>query len=126
MDLKKIKEEMDKKFGFNAVRVASELEEELFRIPSGSISLDIALGGGIPGGRMTHIVGDFSAGKSAIGYHILGNVQKMLKSEVEWKKYTTAKDKRMKWLVSKTGIPLTTSLIQFEAHAYANDWRRIS
>lgn len=122
MDLKKIKEEMDKKFGFNAVRVASELEEELFRIPSGSISLDIALGGGIPGGRMTHIAGDFSAGKSALAYHILANAQAMKKREIEWVKYKNSKEPRKKWVVGKTGEDLLVALLQFESHSYANDW----
>ena len=89
-----IKAKMDKKFGFNAVRSASEIEEAMFRIPSGSISLDIALGGGIPGGMMTHICGDYSAGKSALAYHIIANAQKLKKKKVVWDKYST-KDKQV-------------------------------
>ena len=66
----------------NLSKEASEIEEAMFRIPSGSISLDIALGGGIPGGVMTHICGDYSAGKSALAYHIIANAQKLKKKKV--------------------------------------------
>ena len=118
-----IKAKMDKKFGFNAVRSASEIEEAMFRIPSGSISLDIALGGGIPGGMMTHICGDYSAGKSALAYHIIANAQKLKKKKVIWDKYST-KDKQVyKWEVNaEEGEELMAALIQYESHSYANDW----
>lgn len=118
-----IKTKMDKKFGFNAVRSAIELEEAMFRIPSGSISLDIALGGGIPGGMMTHLCGDFSAGKSALAYHILANSQKMKRRKVLWDKYSTKDKPVYKWEINyKEGDELLGALIQYESHSYANDW----
>ena len=46
-------------------------------IPTGSISLDMALGiGGIPKGRITEIYGAESSGKSTLAQHIIGEAQK--------------------------------------------------
>ena len=46
-------------------------------IPTGSLSLDIALGvGGIPRGRITEIYGAESSGKSTLAQHIIGEAQK--------------------------------------------------
>jgi recombination protein RecA len=46
-------------------------------IPTGALSLDIALGiGGIPRGRITEIYGPESAGKSTLAQHIIAEAQK--------------------------------------------------
>jgi len=46
-------------------------------IPTGSISLDIALGlGGIPRGRITEIFGPESSGKTTLALHIIAHAQK--------------------------------------------------
>jgi recombination protein RecA len=45
-------------------------------IPSGSISLDLALGvGGIPRGRIIEVFGPESSGKTTLGYHIIAEAQ---------------------------------------------------
>lgn len=50
---------------------------EIDSIPTGSISLDMALGvGGIPRGRITEIYGAESSGKSTLAQHIIGEAQK--------------------------------------------------
>lgn len=45
-------------------------------IPTGIISLDIALGGGIPRGRVIEIYGPESSGKTSLSSYIVGVVQK--------------------------------------------------
>ena len=55
---------------------AHHLEVEV--IPTGSLSLDIALGvGGIPRGRITEIFGPESSGKTTLCLHIAAEAQKM-------------------------------------------------
>lgn len=54
----------------DAKRVAIET------IPTGSLSLDIALGGGVPRGRIVEIYGPESSGKTTLSLHILGEAQK--------------------------------------------------
>jgi recombination protein RecA len=55
---------------------AQFMETEVF--PTGSLSLDIALGvGGIPRGRVTEIYGPESSGKTTICQHIVAEAQRM-------------------------------------------------
>ncbi len=68
---------INKKFGENAVTVGAGDTLEVKRIPTGSISLDIALGGGIPMGRYTQINGAYSSSKTTQALHILREAQKM-------------------------------------------------
>ncbi|HEX9989729.1 MAG TPA: recombinase RecA [Chloroflexia bacterium] len=47
-------------------------------IPTGSISLDLALGGGgVPRGRVVEIYGPESSGKTTLSYHIMAEAQKI-------------------------------------------------
>jgi recombination protein RecA len=55
---------------------AKHMETEAY--PTGSLSLDIALGvGGVPRGRITEIYGPESSGKTTICQHVIAEVQKM-------------------------------------------------
>ncbi|MCK9485794.1 MAG: recombinase RecA [Dehalococcoidia bacterium] len=55
----------------------SEAAMNVSSIPTGSLSLDIALGiGGVPRGRITEIYGPESAGKSTLAQHIIAEAQR--------------------------------------------------
>ena len=70
--------QLNKKFGDNAVTMGASKEKiEVGRIPTGSFSLDIALGGGIPVGRYTEISGGLVATKTTQALHIIREAQKI-------------------------------------------------
>ena len=53
------------------------LRSRVDAIPTGSISLDIALGvGGIPKGRVTEVFGSEASGKSTLTYHVMAAAQR--------------------------------------------------
>ena len=77
-DIDKLVNDLNKKFGDNAVTKGVPVSlSEIERIPTGSISLDIALGGGIPKGRFTEISGELSSTKTTQALHIIRNAQEM-------------------------------------------------
>jgi recombination protein RecA len=45
-------------------------------IPTGSLSLDLALGGGVPRGRIVEVFGPESAGKTTLALHVAAEAQK--------------------------------------------------
>jgi recombination protein RecA len=70
--------QIKKRFGDGALmRLGEATHLAVESIPTGSISLDIALGvGGVPKGRVVEIYGPESAGKSTICQHIVAEAQK--------------------------------------------------
>ncbi len=69
--------QIEKNFGQGTIMKlgdASKIKVETF--PTGSISLDRALGGGIPKGRVVEIFGPESSGKTTLALHIIAEVQK--------------------------------------------------
>jgi recombination protein RecA len=71
-------DQIEKQFGKGAVMRLGESTTMLAVdvIPTGSLSLDLALGiGGIPRGRITEIFGPESSGKSTLAYHIVAQAQ---------------------------------------------------
>lgn len=71
--------DITKRYGDGAIMRLGEAHHlEVEAIPTGSLSLDIALGvGGIPRGRITEIYGPESSGKTTICQHIVAEAQKM-------------------------------------------------
>ncbi len=71
--------QIEKQFGKGAIMKLGEKSHiEVSVIPTGAISLDIALGvGGIPRGRITEIFGQESSGKTTLALSILAQAQKM-------------------------------------------------
>lgn len=69
--------QIEKNFGKGAVMKMGEVGKvPIETIPTGSVSLDIALGGGIPRGRIIEIFGPESSGKTTLSLHILAEAQK--------------------------------------------------
>jgi len=77
-DLEEIIAELKQKFGEGAIMKLKEAKKvKVAVIPTGSISLDLALGvKGIPRGRVTEIYGGESTGKTTLALHILAEAQK--------------------------------------------------
>lgn len=71
--------DITKRYGDGAIMRLGEAHHlEVEAIPTGSLSLDIALGiGGIPRGRISEIYGPESSGKTTICQHIVAEAQKM-------------------------------------------------
>jgi len=71
--------QIEKRFGKGSIMKLGESAamSPVEVIPSGSLSLDLALGvGGIPRGRITEIFGPEASGKTTLGQHIIAETQK--------------------------------------------------
>ena len=70
---------IEKQYGKGAVMKLGDPTSQMNveTIPTGSLSLDIALGlGGIPKGRIVEIYGPESSGKTTVTLHMIAEVQK--------------------------------------------------
>lgn len=70
---------IEKQFGKGAVmKLGDQPHTRIESIPTGALSLDIALGiGGVPKGRVIEIYGPESSGKTTVALHIAAEAQKM-------------------------------------------------
>jgi len=77
-DLNEAVDEIKQRFGDGTIMKLSEVRAvDVDVIPTGSISIDLALGvGGVPRGRVIEIFGPESSGKTSLALHIIAEAQK--------------------------------------------------
>jgi len=77
-NLQEAVDEIKQRFGEGAIMKLKDVSRvDVDVIPTGSISLDLALGvGGVPRGRVIEIFGPESSGKTTLALHILAEAQK--------------------------------------------------
>jgi recombination protein RecA len=102
-DIERIRLELLSKFGANSIIMGSDMEKATYgRVSTGSISLDLALGGGIPIGRMTQISGAKSTSKSSLCDRIIANAQK---TKINWI-WTERKAEKGREIVTENKVKL--------------------
>lgn len=70
-------EQINKQFGDGAIRRLGDTKTiDVELVGSGALSLDLALGGGYPRGRILEIFGPESSGKTTLALHAIAEVQK--------------------------------------------------
>ena len=77
-ELDKVLASLNKSYGKAIINKADEIKyPAVTRLSTGSLSLDLELGGGIPCGRVTMIVANESAGKTTLVCHMIVEAQKL-------------------------------------------------
>ncbi len=76
--LQRVIAQIEKQYGQGAIMQMDEHKyAKISGLPTGSLSLDIALGGtGIPQGRVTELFGPESSGKTTLALHVIANAQR--------------------------------------------------
>ncbi|MEM6754059.1 MAG: ATPase domain-containing protein, partial [Cyanobacteria bacterium P01_C01_bin.38] len=69
--------QIEKTFGKGTImRLGDATRMRVETIPTGALTLDLALGGGLPKGRVVEIYGPESSGKTTVALHAVAEVQK--------------------------------------------------
>ncbi len=69
--------QIEKQFGTGSVmRLGENMKVNVERFSTGSVSLDLALGGGFPIGRIIEIYGPESSGKTTLALHAVAEIQR--------------------------------------------------
>ncbi|HEY9737448.1 MAG TPA: ATPase domain-containing protein, partial [Trichocoleus sp.] len=69
--------QIERNFGKGSImRLGDAGRMKVETIPTGALTLDLALGGGLPKGRVIEIYGPESSGKTTLALHAIAEVQK--------------------------------------------------
>ncbi len=69
--------QIERNFGKGSImRLGDATQMKVETIPTGALTLDLALGGGLPRGRVIEIYGPESSGKTTVALHALAEVQR--------------------------------------------------
>lgn len=75
--LDQVLSQIEKQYGKGAImRLGDAANMKVETVPSGALTLDLALGGGYPKGRIVEIFGPESSGKTSVALHAIAEVQK--------------------------------------------------
>jgi len=75
--LKLVLTNIEKNFGKGAImRLGDATRMRVETIPTGALTLDLALGGGLPQGRVIEIYGPESSGKTTLALHAIAETQR--------------------------------------------------
>ncbi len=77
-EIENVVDQIKEKFGEGVIMTLGDVKKvDVESIPTGSVSLDLALGiGGIPRGRVIEVYGPESSGKTTLTLHVVANAQK--------------------------------------------------
>jgi recombination protein RecA len=76
--LKLVLSNIERNFGKGSImRLGDATRMRVETVPTGALTLDLALGGGLPKGRVVEIYGPESSGKTTLALHALAEVQKL-------------------------------------------------
>lgn len=106
-NLAKALDAIRKAYGEDIVRLGSEDEDEIARIPTGIIQLDKLIAGGFPLGRWSHIYGPYGSGKSLTSFYAIREAQKM---GLSCAYYDAEKQFNKKW-VESIGVDTSKLLV---------------
>ena len=77
MALQNVLQQIDSQFGKGSVvRLGEEPAQKVETVSTGSVTLDLAMGGGFPKGRISEVYGPESSGKTTLALHAMAEVQK--------------------------------------------------
>ena len=77
MALQNVLAQIDSQFGKGSVvRLGEEPAQKVETVSTGSLTLDLAMGGGFPKGRISEVYGPESSGKTTLALHAMAEVQK--------------------------------------------------
>ena len=80
-ELKAVLERIEKAYGKGSIMQLGDQQKVVAEtIKTGALSLDLALGGGIPYGRIIEIYGPESSGKTTLSLHIIAELQRIGKT----------------------------------------------